>query len=348
MKTFRIISLIVILCVLSSCNFAANTNGGELSTEPEFISPYENLTDHDADITLPESEQFFWYKKPFLKATDIRPVKNELYRGAVYSYTPTAYSYNPTEYAAYYVGDKCGIVNSYGEILCDALYSDPYYCPEPDSIAFADHSLAYNFEAGEVVRSGGHGGGIDYLHYDINTDAFILICGSEGENEALEYDKTASYIVREAYMEISNQYEDYVAYNIDSTGKIGLYNNGKLVIPFEYVAAVEICEDVVSMYDGSDWTYFRTDGTVIMQNVQPNNDSITYYEKIGEDEYREITVPCVYSYSCGSVPVEKDGKWGYMDKNGEMLIDAEFDNALPAFENRAWVCVDGYWGIIEI
>ena len=28
--------------------------------------------------------------------------------------------------------------------------------------------------------------------------------------------------------------------------------------------------------------------------------------------------------------------------------DAVFDKALPAFENRAWVCVDGYWGIINL
>lgn len=348
------IVLIAVFVVIFACIFTGQQSGTEDSTVPDSTDAYEDLTEMNPDIDLPESAQFSWYKKPYFRATDIHPVKNGLYRwNCWYSFTPTDYGYHPTEYVAYYVGDKCGVANSFGDILCDALYTDPFFCPEPDSIAFADHSLAFNFASGQVVLSGGHGGAIAELHYDINSEQFIYIYSSEGPAEAIEYDKTGVYIAYEAYMEITDRYEDFVAYDIDKTGKIGLYNNGKLVIPFEYVATAEICEDIVAMYDGSMWSYFSVDGDVLMENVTTN--SCTF--KISENIYSEtgeyidtkiIEMNTVYSYSCGSVPVKKDGKWGYIDKNGEMIIDAVFDKALPAFENRAWVCVDGYWGIIEI
>lgn len=348
MKKFVIFMIFAVMFSLfTGCEPGVVNADEESSTEQESAPLYESLTDYDADVVLPEAVGFSWYKKPFFRATDIQPIKNELYRGIIYSYTPTDYGYHPTEYSAYYIGDKCGIVNSCGDILTDALFTDPNFCPEGPGVAFNDQQLIYEYES-KLVSSHGHGGGVASFYYDINSEEYICITGMEGENEAIDYDKTGAYITYEAYMDIANQYDDYVAYNIDCTEKLGLYNNGKLVIPFEYVAAAEICEDVVAMYDGSMWTYFTVDGDVIMENVQPNSDKITYYERAYKNAYKEVTVPCVFSYSCGSVPVKKDGKWGYMDKNGDMIIEAVFDKALSAFENRAWVCVDGYWGIIEI
>lgn len=359
MKKLAIFMVFVfVICVFTGCNPVAPVDDEENSTEEkEQTSLYESYTDYNADITLPEGIGFSWHKKPFLRATDIRPVKNELYRGLIYSYTPTDYGYHPAQHVAYYIDGKCGVADSYGKILCDALYTDPNFCPEPDSVAFNEHTLAYHFEMGEVGISGGHGGGIDYLCYDINTDEYICISGSEGDNEALEYDKTEAYIVYEAYM---NKYMDklqgayYDAYEITKTGKLGLYYNGKLVIPFEYVAASEICEDVVAMYDGSMWTYFTVDGEIIMSDVPTTDDTFKYYQFTYDEDGKITTdtqfseVNTVYSYSEGKVPVKKNEKWGYMDKSGNMITDTVFDNALPSFEGRAWVCVDGYWGIITI
>lgn len=354
MKKMTIIMIFaIVLSVLTGCN-PVTPETEENSTDPiAQTALYESHTDLDADVTLSESVGFSWYKKPFFRATDMRIPANEIYNWTIFSHSPTDYGYHPTEYLAYYIGDKCGVVNSYGDILTDALFSDPYFCPEGPGMVFRDQSLLYEYKTGEIIRGCGHGGGPARFYYDINSNEFICISGSEGENEALEYDKTASYIVMEAYMEKMEQYVDFDAYVIDETGKLGLYNNGKLVIPFEYVAAAEICEDVVALYDGSMWTYFSVDGEVIMENVPTNDDIFKYYQNIFDEngdciDTKIHKINAVYSYSCGSVPVKKDGKWGYMDKNGEMVIDAVFDKALPVFENRAWVCVDGYWGIIEI
>ncbi|MBQ8209138.1 MAG: WG repeat-containing protein [Clostridia bacterium] len=340
------IAVIVVLCVVLVGIFNGKPTNSDDNTELDSTEIYQYLIVDSPDITLPESKQFSWYKKPFFSATDIKAVRDIWHQNTIYKYIDT-------EYVAYYVGDYCGIANSYGEIFTNAIYTQPYYCPEYVGIAFSyNHNRIFDFASQSVVYHGGHGGGYSDLYYDLNSKEYICISGSEGENDAVDFDKTGIYIVREAYMNILGEYLYYDGsmcpyYEFQEKGRIGLYNNGKLVIPFEYVAATEVSDGVVGMFDGNMWTYFTVDGKVIMENVPPNDDTAGYHI-FENDEYTYITVDSVYNYSCGCVPVKKDGKWGYMDKNGEMIIDAVFDSALPAFENRAWVCVDGYWGIIEI
>ena len=346
-----------LFAVMTGCDAATESveeeTTEEVMTEEDTTVLYESFTDIDAEVTLPESDMFSWYRTPFLRATYVTPLRNELYRGAVYSYTSTEYGYHPTEYVAYYIGDRCGIADSSGNILCDALYTDPLYCPASDSAAFDNHSLVYTPEKSEVSASAEHGGGPAILYYDLNSERYICISGSQGDNDTVLYDKQGVYIVREAYMDLISRNEFSDTYRIKETGKIGLYKNQRLVIPFEYVAAAEISDGIVAMYDGSMWTYFTVYGKVIMENVSVIDTMLSYYEIIRSEEgvmidtkWNDINI--VYSYSESSVPVKKDGKWGYMDKKGNMIIDAVFDNALPFFEGRAWVCVDGYWGIINI
>ena len=46
--------------------------------------------------------------------------------------------------------------------------------------------------------------------------------------------------------------------------------------------------------------------------------------------------------------MNEKGKWGYIDKTGEVIIDYLFDEAKPFYrEDRAIVCVNGLWGVIN-
>ena len=42
-------------------------------------------------------------------------------------------------------------------------------------------------------------------------------------------------------------------------------------------------------------------------------------------------------FSAGKLAVQKDGLWGYMDSSGEMVIDAQYDEATPFCGNYAVV-----------
>ena len=55
------------------------------------------------------------------------------------------------------------------------------------------------------------------------------------------------------------------------------------------------------------------------------------------------------SFSFGKAAVMNEkGKWGYIDKTGEVIIDYMFDKVKPFYrEDRAIVCVTGLWGVIN-
>ena len=58
------------------------------------------------------------------------------------------------------------------------------------------------------------------------------------------------------------------------------------------------------------------------------------YENIGQ---------CVDGLS----PVKKNGKWGYINKENQVVIDFEFDYCQKFQDGLAWVKKDGVWGILE-
>jgi len=55
-----------------------------------------------------------------------------------------------------------------------------------------------------------------------------------------------------------------------------------------------------------------------------------------------------YGFSEGFAAVCKDGKWGYIDKSGNLMIDYLFEKALPIHDGCAWVKYDGRVGRLKI
>lgn len=53
-------------------------------------------------------------------------------------------------------------------------------------------------------------------------------------------------------------------------------------------------------------------------------------------------------YEDGYIPCKKDGKWGYLDKDGNVAIDFVFDDASTVYDNKAWVAYNGLYGVLDI
>ncbi|MBF7048142.1 WG repeat-containing protein, partial [Campylobacter volucris] len=49
----------------------------------------------------------------------------------------------------------------------------------------------------------------------------------------------------------------------------------------------------------------------------------------------------------GMAAVEIDNKWGFIDKNGKLIIEAKYDNAYDFSEGLARVELNGKWGFIN-
>ncbi len=48
------------------------------------------------------------------------------------------------------------------------------------------------------------------------------------------------------------------------------------------------------------------------------------------------------------LPVSVDGQWGYIDREGELMVEPRFEMAWPFSENMALVQIDGRYGFIDI
>lgn len=69
------------------------------------------------------------------------------------------------------------------------------------------------------------------------------------------------------------------------------------------------------------------------------------------DKQGNILVAAVYqnakNFSEGLAPVKNDTRWGYVDKNGKTVIGELFEDAFPFSEGLARVKVGGKWGFIN-
>lgn len=70
------------------------------------------------------------------------------------------------------------------------------------------------------------------------------------------------------------------------------------------------------------------------------------------DENGNVVVPCEYPYLqyCENgwyVAQNQDGRYGYIDKSGNVMIDFEFEDAEKFSCGLAPVLIDGLWGFIN-
>ena len=89
------------------------------------------------------------------------------------------------------------------------------------------------------------------------------------------------------------------------------------------------------------YMYFSENMTAVMKNGK--------WGFVGKDG--KLAVPMEYqavgSFSEGLAGVKIDEKWGFVDKNGKLVIPAQYQNFQTFFEGMAPVKVDGKWGFVN-
>ena len=65
---------------------------------------------------------------------------------------------------------------------------------------------------------------------------------------------------------------------------------------------------------------------------------------------REVVAPTyqdAWSYREGRAAVKKNGRWGYLDNRGKEVVEPRYEQAMPYGEGRAAVKKDGQWGYLD-
>ncbi len=153
------------------------------------------------------------------------------------------------------------------------------------------------------------------------------------DNKFGAVDKSGALVVPAVYDSMSN-FEDNGLAIVEADNKFGAVDkSGELVIPTIYSGLDFFAKGVGVAYSAnSKDVLIDTNGNVVFSN---------------EEEYSFFDVPYNDGLS-GLVIVRKDGKYGYMDASGKLIVPVIYDWATNFKEGLAWVELDGKWGVLEI
>jgi len=102
--------------------------------------------------------------------------------------------------------------------------------------------------------------------------------------------------------------------------------SGDFLVNPKYKVAQEFKDDMAMVRDSDGYLYITTSG-----------------EEIGKTDVYEVK----YAFSDGYARVIQDGRWGFIDKTGKLVIPAQFDKAEDFSNGLAPVLKDGSWGYIN-
>ena len=142
---------------------------------------------------------------------------------------------------------------------------------------------------------------------------------------------TGDFVVGSASFEELGMYsEGYVAAKLN--GRWGVISRDMAwLIPTEFDG---IIKDELGRSYGQGAVFVKRDSLVHL-----------FIDGKPSDEFYEDAKP--FSNE-GYAAVKRHGKWGFIDRNGELKIDFTFDDALSFGQHLAAVKIDGYWGYIDI
>ena len=245
---------------------------------------------------------------------------------------------------------KYGVINNKGveliKIKYDYISGDEYYTSQ-------DGYKLSGYIIGEKTNNGYRYG---YMNSNqkilLNTDynEIIRIGGISGEDT----DKNIFIIARKngqcgliknKKVMIDFRYQDINYSGVDNlfivtrNVKSGVCDSkGKMILQAKY-EEVNVNDTYIYTVDNNNEVYFNLKGEEISQediNVQE------------EQVYEEDTISAAQIVNSNIIPDEKDGKWGFIDKNSKVIVDYKYDEVTEINQyGYAGIKQDGKWGSID-
>ncbi len=169
---------------------------------------------------------------------------------------------------------------------------------------------------------------------------------TDGNGGVIPYEKEDTVAVCRA--EVTESFGSYSVSNID-TGAYALADVNGLLTDFEFEDHYcplngDPADTLIALKKNGKWGYSDDSGNIVLDfnfydmpsaysNNAPNSDERSH----------------PYLYSEGFVAVQNEKGGGYYTKDGSLLIPmGSFRQARPIQSGRAWVNVDGLWGVITL
>lgn len=240
-------------------------------------------------------------------------------------------------------GGKYGYVNADGEVVAKPVYTK-----------------GSQFNDGyAVVKKKGKWGIINEKGEEVVKPIYDMINSGTGDDDGAN---------RGSNIELSLEYLSEPVFSnglvpVEKDGKWGFVNTkGKVVIKFIYEDARPFSEGLAAVYNGDKWGYINKKGKWV---IKPAFSSAYNFSDGFAEVFKKATADSKWdtnhlinkkgkviaetgnNFSDGLNVVMKNGKYGYINTKGKVVIACKYENALSFSNGVAMVEKDGKWGLIN-
>lgn len=207
---------------------------------------------------------------------------------------------------------------------------------------------------------------LDLSSMEWNPGAVLAGTFSEGLVLVLSDGNKAGYMDREGNLVIDFQYDWALNFSeglagVQMNDKMGYIDkNGQVVIDMNFDEVSDFSDGIALVRTGDEYYAIDQNGEILFQMpgtpVSGKYDEGLLPIRIGElagyvDNEGKLAIDAqfdsAFRFQEGVAAVKQGNKWGYINRDGEMVIDARFEFAYHFLNGRAFVQDGGKWGIIN-
>lgn len=291
-------------------------------------------------------------------------------------------SYHASPYAYIERNGKYGLISIYGEIVAEPKYdrfNGEYYSPDEFIAVFdsksGDTVYAQRGTGREGVWyteevKGARGAPTTTAHhttYFINklNNELYYYDSIEGIGK-IDADSDANYIVQTLYLDEDAENNNVISpatveddsfclvsadLSTRTSGYPYVYSNGSGCVNALY-------QTCAFSNDKKKWDLYNSDGEQIVSGLEPFDSNLYHdswwtpaslctWEMHGaeDDMYSE---PAPFCATEGYIAAKIDGKYGYLDLDGNVVIEfGILDDVRPVHNGKAWAKFEGKWGVLS-
>lgn len=245
-------------------------------------------------------------------------------------------------------GGKMGFISLSGKEITPLIYDDAGFFSSKNGLCSVTKDEKYGFinMAGNVEIP---------LIYDY-TDLFFTqgVCAAYLEGKAGLIDEAGGIVVPFEYDEFGLLSDDRDLFPVRKGELWGFMNfKGEITIPITYVLALPFNGEKALIFNQTEFFYINRANQKISQSyyyvaslsdelfVLQNKDKSEFYLfDESEDDIRSEIYQAIYAFSEDLAIVKQNGKFGYIDSNGDIVIPCIYSYAQPFIQGKAEVTLD--------
>lgn len=240
-----------------------------------------------------------------------------------------------------------GIFNIQGKNIIPVDYDSISIGGEYINATKGEEKIVFDFNGNKIDTK--------YVSYSKVSDKYGIII-DENYNYNI-VDKNLNKLLKDEYIYIEYYGNDlFIATKNANTGIIDAAGN--VVVPIKYGTITKVNgTDILAatLLKNSEIDLINAKGSVIKgleDAVLENNDNyikiysktnVKYYDKEGNEVSYKKLFPNNKVYADS-----KNGKWGFVDSNGNVIVDYKYEMVTEQFENFVGVKENGKWGVLTV